>query len=493
MIDDGAPTRQRADTITAVGIVTRGRPESLRACVESYLENCRYHERSPEFIVTDDSTDGDPRVRTQSALQRLRDHGASICYGARAEKLGFAEALARDAAVSIDVIHFGLIGDDRCSLTTGANRNSLLLDTLDTLVLSVDDDTRCRIAAVPDGEAQLTAFSGYDPTEFWFFPDRRTALDSVAFVDADILASHEAMLGKRLPDGSGVGATFTLQGIVGDSGMGSPRYYLGLQGASRARLVASADGYQSAFRSREILRAARRPTVADSPFCMTPCFGFDNRGVLPPFFPVQRNSDGIFGLMLHRCGGGARTGFLPSVVVHQPDPPRLFAPDEMWSEAAGVRMADVVMACVLAHDGGSATLTPAARLVRLGRFLQELAALPLSDFESRVRGFQQFRTMAFITLLESQLRLHAAAPDFWAEDVRRMIALLWKATGADDYLVPRDLRERRGADAARRLGQELIGRFGELLEAWPTILDAARRLRARDRRLTTPLWSSSSR
>src|SRR5258707_12310395 len=118
MIDDGAPIRQRADAITAVGIVTRGRPESLSACIESYLENCRYHERTPEFIVTDDSPDGDARVRTRSALQRLRHHGrASISYEGRAERIRFAEALARAAAVPIDVIRFGLIGDDRCSLT----------------------------------------------------------------------------------------------------------------------------------------------------------------------------------------------------------------------------------------------------------------------------------------------------------------------------------------------------------------------------------------
>ena len=487
-MDDGAPMRQRADAITAVGIVTRGRAKSLCTCIESYMENCRNHERTPEFIVTDDSPDGDPRTR--SALQRLRHLGvASISYGGRAERIGFAEALARAAAVPIDVIRFGLIGDARCPLTTGANRNSLLLDTLDMLVLSVDDDTRCRIAAVPEGEAHLASFTGYDPTDFWFFPDRRRALDSVAFVDADVLECHEAMLGRRLSDESGVGVTITLQGVVGDSGMGSPRYYLGLQGESRGRLVASLDAYQSAFRCREVVRAVRRPTVADSPFCMTPCFGFDNRFILPPFFPVQRNSDGIFGLMLHRCGDGSRTGFLPYVVVHEPDSPRLFAPDEMWSEATGIRMADVVMACLLAHEGGSATLTPATRLVRLGRFFQELAALTLSDFESRLRSFQQFRTMAFITHLESQLRLHDAAPGFWGEDVRRMIALLWKATGADEYIVPRDLREGRGADAARRLSQELIGRFGELLEAWPTIVDAARCLRAQDRRLTTPLPS----
>ena len=90
------------------------------------------------------------------------------------------------------------------------------------------------------------------------------------------------MLGRRLSDESGVSVTITLQGVVGDSGMGSPRYYLGLQGGSRGRLVASLDAYQSAFRSREVVRAVRRQTVADSPFCMTTCFGFDNRFILPP-------------------------------------------------------------------------------------------------------------------------------------------------------------------------------------------------------------------
>ena len=56
---------------------------------------------------------------------------------------------------------------------------------------------------------------------------------------------------------------------------------------------------------------------------MTTFFGLDNRVLLPPFFPVQRNSDGIFGLMLQKSTWHG-TAFLPSVLLHAP-PPRTFA------------------------------------------------------------------------------------------------------------------------------------------------------------------------
>ena len=303
--------------ISTVGIVTRNRVASLVACVESYLEKCRRHGRNPEFVVTDDSLDTEAQDHARGALQSLGNHfGAQIRYAGRREKNRFAEALARESAVPPKIIRFALFGDDRCALTTGANRNSLLLDTVDTFVLSVDDDTRCRIAAAPDAEDAVAFFSGYDPTEFWYFADRASADASIYFVDVDALRCHEALLGNAVANVDDPAANgrvaITLHGLVGDPGMNSPRYYLGMSGPSRERLVASPDAYRSAFRSREVLRTVRRPTVSAGPFCMTTFFGFDNRLALPPFFPVQRNADGIFGLVLQKCVEGSHVAFLPS-------------------------------------------------------------------------------------------------------------------------------------------------------------------------------------
>src|SRR6185295_9588329 len=125
----------------------------------------------------------------------------------------------------------------------------------------------------------------------------------------------------------------------------------------------------------------------------------------------------------------------------------------IWADTGGVQTADVVIACVFRHNSGAPSLTEGTRLVQLGRYLRGLGALPLSDFEAHVRRLQRYRLTAFITVLESQLQMYGASPRFWADDVRRMIEVLSKATNAEDYLVPRDLRGGPDVEDVRRLSQ----------------------------------------
>jgi len=131
-------------TITAIGIVTRDRLASLVACLESYLENCRRHARSPEFVIMDDSTSAEAADNPRSALQELAGRfNAQIRYAGRQEKRRFADVLSAESGVSEETISSALFGDERCRRSTGANRNSLFLDTAGSLILAVDDDTLC--------------------------------------------------------------------------------------------------------------------------------------------------------------------------------------------------------------------------------------------------------------------------------------------------------------------------------------------------------------
>jgi len=478
--------------VTVVGVVTHDREASLVACLASYLASCRRYARTPEFVVADDSARQESRARVRAALGTLEPtNGRTIRYAGLTEKKRFAEALARESSVPRDVVDFALFGDERCRLSTGANRNCLLLDTLDALVFSADDDTLCRTAVAPDLQQPVLFQRSYDPTEFWFFSDRRDALEAVPVVETDLLGRHEQFLGRTLAEIDGTeGLTgrvaITLPGLVGDSGMGSSRYFLTLSGPSRARLLESRAAYMSALRSREVLRTVPQPTIAASAFCMTTFFGFDNQKLLPPFFPVERNSDGIFGLTVHRCVKGSHVAFLPWVLCHAPEL-RAFDGNEAWTEAEGVKIADILMACILSHDTAGAHDGDAARLQRLGKYLRDLGSLTIEDFEAFVSTAQQLRNVAATTLLETRLREHGASPAFWADDVRRTIDALRQTVTRRDYLVPRDLRDGRDANSARRLAQELVLKFGALLEAWPTLVEAARRLHANDCRVSDPL------
>jgi hypothetical protein len=475
--------------ISAVGVVTRDRPASLTACLVTYLENCRRYHRAPEFLVCDDSGSADVRGAVRADMQRLHlRFGAHLRYAGPPERLRFADALARESGVPREIIRFALLGDDRCAISIGANRNSLLLETVGALVLGVDDDTQCRTAAVPEADATPNLFAGYDPTTFWFFPDLDSALESVPAMDADVLGAHEALLGRAIGEvvgDAGVAGriALTLHGLVGDSGMASPRYLLTLTGQSWTHLVASRDAYRSAFRSRQVLRAVTRPTITPGPFCMTTFLGFDNRRLLPPFFPVQRNADGVFGMVVQHCIAGSAIAFLPSVLLHRPPVQRMYETNDLWNASANVRMSDIVFACVRAHTGNVEQTTDAARLVDLGLYLQQLGALAFRDFEAYVGSLQRYRATAFVTALAAALETHSAQPDFWADDVKRMIASMSAVANANKYAPPTDLS---AIDAARPLAQELLARFGELLEAWPAIVDAAARLHDAGVRMTAP-------
>jgi hypothetical protein len=175
------------------------------------------------------------------------------------------------------------------------------------------------------------------------------------------------------------------------------------------------------------------------------------------------------------------------VLLHAPPEPRGFAGDEAWTEPERIRIADVLIASILVHDAGPLTAGAGARLQRLGRYLRELASLKTADFEAFVRSAQQSRNLTFTALLETRLSEHSGHPAFWADDVRKAIDLLRRTATGKDYIVPRDLGNVHSLGDVRRVTQELVAKFGELLEAWPILVEATKRLRSAGHRLSIPV------
>jgi hypothetical protein len=211
---------------------------------------------------------------------------------------------------------------------------------------------------------------------------------------------------------------------------------------------------------------------------MSYAMGLDNRNLLPPFFPVKRNSDGVFGALLRRCFPQSLTGHVPIAVLHEPPEVRQFPRDQVWRDGALFEVADLLFRIMGDFDFGPVS-DPARRLRMLGRYIAEAGSADLEAFEEFVRfrlwGLARSRTQG---ILET-LKRHEFQPSYWADDCRRHIEAYTNAITQPDYVIPQDLLDGRSPEEARRLSQRLVRRFGELLAAWPDIVEAAKSLRAR--------------
>jgi hypothetical protein len=89
----------------------------------------------------------------------------------------------------------------------------------------------------------------------------------------------------------------TQSGSLGDPGTGHTDWIYGLQGASLQRLLDSEGGLQGAVDDRHYWMGHTRPTFSKMSV-ISQVTGLDNTHLLPPYFPVFRGEDYLFGAMV---------------------------------------------------------------------------------------------------------------------------------------------------------------------------------------------------
>ena len=490
-----------SNAISTIGIATCDRVKHLERALDSYIENSKRHGRNPSFVVVDDSEQEDAREKTRQVLCRSRQrHDTDILYADREKRARFADALARRAALPAEITRFALLGDRRYGMTYGAAVNALLLHTAGELLLVTDDDTVCSPAAPPESNPALALTSRADANEFWFFENREAALDAVTFADEDLLGLHEQLLGRTLPsclseaDGEGtdiddmsarflsnmqrpgakVGVSFL--GTVGDPGSESTMHRLFAEDRTFERLTQSASDYPSRLSTHEVLKAPIQPGISDGAYCMSTNMGLDCRSLLPPFVPVARNCDGVFGHILKTCFKKYYRVHLPYAVPHGSPERRLSTPETTFRSLETLRTNDLLIALITSFDPwhcGSSS--EADNLQALGRFLAKLGALPPADFKDATRRAVTRATSSNIQEARRRIEEKPTAPEYWKSDMETYIATLQDAVTRDEFFVPSDLDG--SLEERRILFQELVGRFGKLLTHWPDMVETALTLR----------------
>lgn len=486
-----------AARIAAVCVPTRNRPAMLLRCLESYLQCARQFSRRLDVVVADSSDDGSVRASTVGALRALaKQFDVEIFYLGAQEKREFARRLIARGA-NPDAVEFAVLNPEGCPNDTGANRNVLLLATVDQCTVQVDDDTICRVMPwlAPRKGVRFTA--RFNPTEYAFL-DEDESVPAQRFEKVDFFALHEVLLGRsageliarhgletqgfeaptarlfRRMERGGASVAMTQLGLAGDSGMSSSNYFLTLDGEPRANLTRSERVYRSVMSDHRMIRAVPQLTVSDDAYCMGLNLGLDNRRLLPPFMPVQRREDDVFGALVQSSAEGSCFGFLPWALAHEPG--RRTRPS-IAARAGRLLSGDIVHAIVRSFSPLDAK-GPERNLLTLGKLLCDLARVPVGDFEEFVRVLAWRQAAQQIAWLESLLDKHKGLPLFWAADAGGCVAALQESVARRSYVVPLDLEQAFGGDAAMSQLQRLVGRLGALLEAWPDLRTAAGQDRA---------------
>jgi hypothetical protein len=496
-----SPPEPPPPAMETLGISTGGdRWELLHHCLASFHENVRAHGRTAELLVSENSADPAQTARTREALAAWAGKsGAHVRVAGAEEKRALLEHLVRAGACSLDLGEFALFDPLQTRFSVGANRNFLLLHEAGRVFGSLDDDVFCRLSAPPEkASEELSFFSDGDPFSRWLFADRAAAQAFAGASDADYVGVHAALLGRTVGDAlrSAPGADFTdaqdflarrmvrqpprvratFLGHVGDPGIPTSAYYLYYRRENWRRLVAGEAHYHGVFPSRSVMSIVPQPRIGDASVSPGMAMGIDHRTLVPPFFPVLHAEDFSWGAALWHCCPDAVLGHLPYAIAHEPPEGKtILTPADLRAQPPFLiwEFAHLLRRLIL-QTGLPIVASAERRMLLLGRALRDIGELPPADFLELVRQQALAEASERLEYLHREISHAQDPPDFWLQDVEGLIEHLRASISAPGAEIPLDLQSTRPPAATRAFMQTVTGRYGELLQAWPAMVETAR-------------------
>ena len=318
------------------------------------------------------------------------------------------------------------------------------------------------------------------------------------FAETDVLGEHERVLGSDIgslltkrPDVSvevrnpgiiraihenTLKVAVSWSGIAGDCGYKIPAFLFNLPEQTMRHLTRDEASYRRMLASRQIRRSCDRLTVTPGGYCQSTALAFDNRRPLPPFLPVLRGEDMVFGQVLKYCQPDAAIAYQPTTLLHVPQVARENS-GEVLAGIARHRSQTGLIVALLQQAAGATRSTGPLDIVVLANRAGEILKSEL--FEIFSLSNLRSETEQMIRSNFVQLFAHPDAPAFWRRDVATLIRTLDDATGTQEYIYPAELSMSHPPAARAQILKDVIAGYFDLLAAWPALWSAAVRLRER--------------
>jgi hypothetical protein len=264
----------------------------------------------------------------------------------------------------------------------------------------------------------------------------------------------------------------TCSGLAGDAGMYCPYRLLFSAGPLRKRLRSSATAFATAITSREAFRIVRTNVVTHDRGCMATCMGLSNRAVVPPFLPVGRNEDGVFGAMLAASDAAAVFGHVPVGVLHDSDRRSERSGDQILS-ASESRLSDLVISVVRRRGAPNPTTSCDKWLLEMGQTLMDIGHLDTRDLAAFVTDLALEERGLELEQLGKDAR-GPDCPEHWRVAIGRYCHQLSSSMATREFFLPAEFHGSGSIDSGYRALQTFFLAFGRLVASWPALWEAAR-------------------
>ena len=487
-----------------VSVITWERPEALARCLESISDNCDLKQIARLYVI-DDSRDNNNQAQNRRATAQFAlDAETEVVYMGAAEQSQFLEAIISRVPSLEEQVRF-LIDRERWAdyWTSGLARTVALLLSVGQRLLVLDDDIICEVHE--PGRGENISFAD-NPRETGFYKDADEWSDLRASHGTDPFIRHMRCLGSELSDALGaLGASsltvenfkgarldvlerlngqspvlITECGSLGDAGTSKLNWLATLRGESLKRLLDSEDTVDLALSKRRYWQGRNGAQISPRSN-MSQLTGLDNRGLLPPYIPIMRGEDRLFGDMVEFV-------FPQSVVVDNAFAlPHLPIPEREWETSAqkfDTRQPFPAFAMnrVEENQDSSSAHEPMPRLAALARLFEELSGLTHEQVSAE---YQDKRVLAksrqYAVLKEAQAAAEAIeidVPERWSNFLQEGLdrlnrELLDNPVDAAIKGYPDHLE----GEALTQWWKQFWRTFGQAIRAWPSIRQAARQVR----------------
>jgi hypothetical protein len=379
---------------TRVFVITCDRPEAVDRLLESMLRAGNLSRHEALFLI-DDSRDPENGAANREAIEKfnLTSPRDMHYFGAEEARLFMGELIA-EAPDQEDAIRF-LIDREHWAdeKSYGLARNLCLLLSVGCRAIMMDDDVICTALEAPHKKEGL-AFVSAD-REVDFYKDHQEMLARTTASGFDPLTGHAQCLGLNMgqafrklgreqivpEDLAGANSSYirlwspqsqvvvTQNGTLGDPG--SPRndwiYYL--KDDSAKRLTEFPGGLQGALTCRSHWMGHAQPSFTKMSV-ISQVTGVDNTQLLPPYFPIFRGEDYLFGAMTEYLHPHAAVLTYDWCVPHLPIDERASDPEPAPKDGKGNFSLGKFVTDRTVYQAG---ISPEARLAALAALVQGLA------------------------------------------------------------------------------------------------------------------------